>query len=222
MSYELKNRLKTYVWLQQVTWPKVLQLALAYDWQPQGVFDPRSNRRYRPSKNDLDKDGFTFIADGRFKTNIATGERTSVAEGANSLHEAEVKREMASVVSLHLAPLLTNHRLASPQILFGYLQNDRLVVTTPDAKALAQALEKGLSDVPTVDTIRHLKFKDGEEPAEDDGEIHIATGTFEEGLFMDYKVAAGLVPSDWFSGEAGRAKLKKVISLAAVGEFIIF
>jgi hypothetical protein len=83
----------------------------------------------------------------------------------------------------------------------GYFTNDDQRVTTEDAAALADALERALPDVPRHEAMAH---KTVELP----------------GGLRVMKADADESPLEWFSGE-GRDQLVEFIRYCRAGEFVI-
>jgi hypothetical protein len=229
MSFELKNRRGSYLFLPSVTWVKALELAVSHDWEPQGVVNPRTWRRYiAPEGPTVGVATHTFKVLGQ--KNPETGEIIEFSKMDPQL-QAKLLQDQAMERALQkLAVQRETYAQNRIRVLRGYLFNDLHTVTRPDALAFALALGKALGgDVPTMDTLTHIKYgwndEEGQkrrERAATSGEIMMSTATCETDKFIDLDEAVELSAPDWFSGPHGHATLRSIIALSQESEFVIF
>jgi hypothetical protein len=160
-------------------WKMLIDLALRYGWKPAGAQEP--DPRGRPGEDDVFDEG-----------DLVNQSRQPLAAC-----EVPADHPLGQAVRSLFIP-------SEGPVLDSYFDNAGFRVTAGDARALAEALERALPDVPCHDALAHKTV----EVAGAQGERFVPFGT-------------PVSPFEWFGGE-NRAHLEAFIKFCRQGQFEIW
>jgi hypothetical protein len=177
-------------------WNQLLQMALQHGWQPAGVL-----KSERPDAEDEDGPEGEVEEEG-----WEEDEPDEEAEGEEEPEGLGEEAEGVEIPEDH--PLARVIRSLFPRsgdpVVGGYFVNDGQRVTAEDARALADALERALPDIPDHDAMAHKTFEHPSEP----GVRLVAIDT-------------PASPYEWFSGDKKRL-VRQFIDFCRQGGFEIW
>jgi hypothetical protein len=161
-------------------WTFLIDLALRHGWKPAGAQEPDEER-------DLDEE--------EEECQELSAQPFELPKLDPHDPRAQVIKQVVQPVQLH----------SDDPVIDSYFHNAGFRVTTEDARALANALERALPDVPKHDALKHKA-------------VAIAAVPGERFLPVDTPVNN---PFEWFSG-GNRAYLEAFIAFCRQGEFDIW
>jgi hypothetical protein len=165
------------------SWKKLLELALRYGWKPAGAQEP-------DEEDDLNEEE-------------AFDEEECLQLSVQPMKQSELDPDdpLAQAIKQAVQPVPLH---SDDPVIDSYFHNAGFRVTTEDARALANALERSLPDVPNHDALKHKA-------------VTIAGAPGERFLPVDTPVNA----FEWFGGQNKR-HLLDFIAFCRQGEFIIW
>jgi hypothetical protein len=189
------------------TWSQLLEMALQHGWKPAGVRAPEPRDLEEELEEDEDEAPDLAGEDEEDEEEFAEDE----GEDAEDEEEEPVD---AGPEELTGGEIPADHPLArlikslfpraGDPVLRGYFVNDGQRVSTEDARALADALERGLPDIPDHDALTHKTFEHPGSP----------------GMRL-MAIDTPASPYEWFSGDK-KGVVKEFIAYCRQGGFEIW
>jgi hypothetical protein len=158
-------------------WKMLIDLALQYGWRPAGTQEP-DGEDHPPEDDESPEEDVVQPSEDQSRAAEARPDHP-IAQAVKSLF----------------------FRSGDP-VLDSYFKNGGARVTAEDARALADALERALPDVPCHNALEHEVVRFAGVPGE----------------FLPF--GTPVTPFEWFSGE-NRGRLKNVIAICRSGGFKI-
>jgi hypothetical protein len=162
-------------------WKMLLELALQYGWKPAGLDRSQRERELEEEEDEEEEAG-----------------EEAAQEVVLDASEYEVPRDnpLFQALAALLPPL-------DDPVLGAYFENSGYRITAEDARALADALEQALPDVPDHDALEHKTFTHPAEP----------------GVRL-LNIQTPVNPFEWFSGK--KDLLRDFIDFCRQGSFEIW
>ena len=181
-------------------WQLLLELALLHGWSPAGTI---------PGDPEEDEDDMEDMEEDEYDKEDAedegdAGEAEDEGEGDEGPDMGETSEAARPPVDTDLlAEILRQMRRVDPRLM-PYMHNSGPRVTPEDSRALADALEQALPDLPDHDALAHKAFEHPQAP----GERFIAWNT-------------PVTPMEMFSGK-NKQRVRDFITFFRGGGFVIW